>query len=248
VPEKHNADGYVMFARGTYKDSKTWQNLNPVQKVIMITLIMLANHKDGNWWDNVKKVWVPVKRGQLITSLDRLQKACGKGVSVQNIRTCFVNLEKMGFLTYKSTKQYRLVTIANYDFYQCSENYQQSNQQKPNKGLTINNNDKNEKNKDLTTSTTEQKILNSLKQVDGYPFENEKDLEYIRTLSIKFPGINIAAETEKWAVYKLDKPLKRNSNPRLQLHRWIENAGKFNRKPQPKMADKMQQLEALFSD
>ena len=112
----------------------------------MMTLIMLANHKDGTWWDDVKKEWVPIKRGQLITSLNRLQKACGKGVSVQNIRTCFVNLEKMGFLTYKSTKQYRLVTIVNYDFYQCPENYQQSNQQKPNKAPTINKNVKNVKN------------------------------------------------------------------------------------------------------
>jgi uncharacterized phage protein (TIGR02220 family) len=135
-----------MFARSTYKDSKTWNSLNPVQKTIMMTLIMLANHKDGTWWDDVKKEWVPIKRGQLITSLNRLQKACGKGVSVQNIRTCFVNLEKMGFLTYKSTKQYRLVTIVNYDFYQCPENYQQSNQQKPNKALTTNKNVKNVKN------------------------------------------------------------------------------------------------------
>lgn len=142
--KEHTDSGYVILARDTYKKSKTWQALNPIQKVVMITLVILANHKDGEWWDGIKKEWVPVKRGQLITSLDKLKKACGKGVSIQNIRTCFVNLEKMGFLTYQSTKQYRLVTLANYDFYQTPDNYltkqPTKHQQSTNKAPTINNN------------------------------------------------------------------------------------------------------------
>ena len=139
-------NGYVIFARNTYKNSKTWKSLNPVQKIVMITLIMMTNHKDGQWWDDRGKQWVTVRRGQLITSLDKIKKACGKGVSVQNIRTAIVNLEKMGFLTNKSTKQYRLIPIENYGFYQCPDNYQQSNQQKPNKALTTNKNGNKENN------------------------------------------------------------------------------------------------------
>lgn len=148
--EKHTDEGYIILARSTYKDSKTWQALTPIQKVVMLTLIMMANHKDGQWWDSHKKEWVLVKRGQLITSLKNLKKACGRGISIRNIRTAIVNLENMGFLTNQSTKQYRLITIVNYDFYQCKENYLTKqltkHRQSTDKALTINNNDNNDKN------------------------------------------------------------------------------------------------------
>lgn len=148
--EKHTDEGYIILARATYKKSKTWLALNPVQKTIMITLLFMANHKDGQWWDSHKKEWVTVKRGQLITSLKNLKKSCGRGVSIQNIRTTLVNLKNMGFLTHQSTNLYSLITIENYDFYQCYENYltQQltNHQQSSNKPLTTNNNDNNDKN------------------------------------------------------------------------------------------------------
>lgn len=137
-------NGYVILSRGMYKNSKTWQALNPVQKVIMITLIMMANHSDQQWWDEWKKEWVTVKRGQLITSLEGIRKACGKGISIQNIRTALLVLQKMGFLTNQSTKHYRVITLVNYDLYQSPDNYltkQLTNaQQSPNKALTTNNN------------------------------------------------------------------------------------------------------------
>lgn len=116
----------------------------------MITLVMMANHQDGKWWDEWKKEWIEVKRGQLITSLDKLVKSCGKGISVQNIRTALLVLEKMQFLTNQSTKHYRLITLVNYDLYQTPENYLTKQptkaQQRLNKGSTINNNGKHGKN------------------------------------------------------------------------------------------------------
>jgi hypothetical protein len=144
------SEGYVMLARATYKESKTWQALKPEQKIVMITLIMMVNHKDGEWWDKWNKTWVTVKRGQVITSLDGLVKDCGKGLTVQKIRTALLVLEKMQFLTNESTKQNRVITLVNYDIYQSSCSYltkqPTKNQQSSNKALTTNNNDKNEKN------------------------------------------------------------------------------------------------------
>jgi hypothetical protein len=140
------SSGFIVLARDTYKNSTTWAALNPVQKVIMITLLLMANHQDQEWWNG--KETITIKRGQLITSLDSVKKACGKGVSTQNIRTAFVNLQKLGFLTYESTSQYRLVALVNYDFYQTLKNYQQSNRQSPNKALTTNKNVKNDQLKD----------------------------------------------------------------------------------------------------
>jgi hypothetical protein len=148
--KKHTDDGYIILARGTYKDSKTWRALTPIQKVVMITLLFMANHTDGEWWDGYRKEFIPVKRGQLITSTQKIKQACGKGISIQNVRTSLVNLENMGFLTRQPTHQYTLITIANYDFYQDGKNYltQQptQHQQGSNKGLTTNNNDNNDNN------------------------------------------------------------------------------------------------------
>lgn len=98
-----------------------------------------------------------------------------------------------------------------------------------------------ETNNNITTS--EREILNTLKQVTNYPFDYDKDLDYIRTLSTDFPGIDIAAEVKKWSIYKLDKPLKPNANVRLQLRNWMENAGKF--KQRPTSSDKLKLLEEL---
>lgn len=159
--EKHVDDGYIILARGTYKDSKTWRALTPIQKVVMITLLFMANHKDGEWWSNKKREFVPVKRGQLITTLRNLKRACGKGISTQNIRTALCQLKEMGFLTHQPTQYYTLITITNYDFYQDPENYltQQSTQSQhnPNTVLTQNKNDNNDKNdnkgKDLLSET-----------------------------------------------------------------------------------------------
>jgi hypothetical protein len=146
---EHTGEGYIILAREMYKQSKTWQSLNPIQKTIMITLLLMTNHKNGQWWDGWSKEWVPVKRGQIITSLDSIKKACGKGISIQNIRTALLVLEKMGFLTNQSTKHYRLITIVNYDFYQSQENYltKQStrSQQSSNKVSTTNKHDKHDK-------------------------------------------------------------------------------------------------------
>ena len=197
---EHTDSGYVILSRDTYKKSKTWKALNPIQKIVMITLVMLANHSDGQWWDGIKKEWVPVKRGQLITSLDKLKKACGKGVSIQNIRTCFVNLEKMGFLTNQSTKHYRLVTLVKYDFYQSQENYltkpSTKSQQSPNKALTTNNNDKHVKHENQLYID----VINYLNEQAGtkYKTTTKKTVAFIKArMSEKFTLDDFKAVVDK---------------------------------------------------
>lgn len=145
---EHTGEGFIILARSTYKNSSTWQNLTPEQKVVMITLLMMANHKENKWWDGNK--FVTVKRGQLITSLDKLVKSCGKGITIKKTRTALEKLEKMGFLASKSTNQYRLINIDNYDFYQTIGNYEASERakrgQSEGKARATNKNVKNVKN------------------------------------------------------------------------------------------------------
>lgn len=65
-------------------------------------------------------------------------------------------------------------------------------------------------------------ILAELKKVKDYPFEAAKDIEYLATIAGEFPGLDLLAEAKAWAVYKLDKPLEKKSNPRSQFRRWCQ--------------------------
>jgi len=146
-------DGYIKIWRRLF-EHPIWLNSTPEQKNILIVLIELANYSDCQWeWQGKE---FSLKRGQMITSTASIMRACGKGVSEQNVKTALVRFEKFGFLTCESTKTGRLITIENYDKWQgeCVESNQESNQDltdtspRPNQDLTTKkNNKKNKKDK-----------------------------------------------------------------------------------------------------
>ena len=78
----------------------------------------------------------------------------------------------------------------------------------------------------------EKNILSIMKKIPNYPFEPEKDLSFIRELKKEFSAVDFVKETKKWKTYKLDKPLKKDSNSRLQYRNWIENSKKYNKEYQ----------------
>lgn len=133
-------------------DKAIWKTSTPEQKIILITLLLMANHEENEWEWNGERY--KVQPGQMITSLKSIAEACGKGVTIQNVRTAIDRFEKYEFLTSKSTNKNRLITIVNYTKYQGVENEPNkqtnkqltSNQQATNKQLTTNKNDKNDKN------------------------------------------------------------------------------------------------------
>lgn len=124
-----------------------WLLSSPEQKTVLITLLLMANHSEQQW--EFKGERYTCKPGQLITSLESIRRNCGKGVTIQNIRTALSRFEKHGFLTNESTKQNRLITICNYESYQgkangankASNNQLTNDQQSANNQLTTNNND-----------------------------------------------------------------------------------------------------------
>ena len=129
-----------------------WLESTPEQKVILITLLMMANHDEREWeWEGKK---YQAKPGQFVTSLPSIVKNCGKGITIQNVRTALKRFEKYGFLTDQSTNKNRLITIVNWGLYQGTEDGTNSqtnrqltgNQQATNRQLTANKNDKNDKN------------------------------------------------------------------------------------------------------
>lgn len=77
-----------------------------------------------------------------------------------------------------------------------------------------------------TSSPEEAQFLSILSSVENYPLDIEKDVAFLKKLKELFPNVDVVGEIRKWAVYKLDKPLKKNSNPRSQIRNWMEIASK----------------------
>ena len=77
-----------------------------------------------------------------------------------------------------------------------------------------------------TTSLTdsEKQILNLFKNINNYPFDYETELDHIRELAVDYPQINLFDKAKEWNTYKKDKPLKKNSNARLQFRNFIKKA------------------------
>lgn len=156
-------------------DKPIWLQSKPEQKVVLLTLLLMANHESKEWlWRGEKFV---AEEGQLITSLNTLSQK--SGVSAQSVRTALANFEKLKFLTNESTKTGRLITIVNWELYQNNDDdtNKENNkgvtkhQQRGNKGLTPNKNDKNYKNdknnnipKILSEYTSNDELKNALKE------------------------------------------------------------------------------------
>lgn len=123
----------------------------------------MANHKEREWeW--MGKPY-KAKPGQFVTSLESIRQKCGKGISLQNIRTAIKRFEKYEFLTNEVTKVNRLITIVNWEFYQDKNSELTKkltvNQQSVNNQLTTNNNDKqcnNETNNNITSKKSKKRI------------------------------------------------------------------------------------------
>lgn len=136
-------EGWIKLYRGIMEKS-IWKLSTPEQKTILIVLLMLANNMSNEWEFEGRKYTCDA--GQFITSLNSIADACGKGVSVQNVRTALSRFEKLGFLTNQSTKTGRLITIVNWGKYQADTS--KSNKD-ANKDLTKTSQSGN---KDLTTN------------------------------------------------------------------------------------------------
>lgn len=139
--------GWVKLHRKILED-ELWIDCTPEQKVIMMTLLMLANHDDKSWiWQGKK---FSIKAGQLITSIESIRKISGKNISSKNVRSALVKFEKYGFLANESAKTGRLITIANWAKYQSNDEevarQEAKRWQRGGKEVATNKNVKNEEN------------------------------------------------------------------------------------------------------
>ena len=153
----------------------------PTVKIIFLHCLLSANHKNIKWRDIV------IKRGQLVTSYEKL--ATLNGLTVQQVRTALEKLQSTHEITYQSTSQYSIITVKNYNLYQDSNKAktEASNNQirgQNNKRITTNNNDNKERDNKLSLSIEERDILkNYLLELNQKRKNKIEDIDaYIRKL------------------------------------------------------------------
>lgn len=129
--------GYIKLYRKMFTDP-IWFNSSAVQKSILITLLMMAVWRPTEWDIHGKKIIL--QPGQFFTSRSKIKKACGRGVSDQNIRTALERFETMSFLTKQTTNAGMLISIVNWGKYQIQDSQlsQDNNQRVTNDQPTSN--------------------------------------------------------------------------------------------------------------
>lgn len=177
-------DGYLIL----YRSFLTWEwYTTPVVKDVFLHCLFKANYKDQTWKGQI------IKKGQFVTSLDHLSKELG--LSVQQIRTSLIKLEKTQNITRTSTSRNTIITVVNWHKYhklQQTNNKQITNkQQQLNKG---NKENKRDSNLLLSLSIDERDILKKylirenkklrkpIENIDGYISTLVKNGDHISIL------------------------------------------------------------------
>ncbi|MEN8126998.1 MAG: hypothetical protein ABFR90_04240 [Planctomycetota bacterium] len=93
-----------------------WEASTAEQKVLLVTLLMMANHAEKKWEFNGRPYHC--RPGQMITSLKSLSEKCGVGVSRRKVQTALRFFENCGFLVKQTSRHNTLITICNWGSYQ----------------------------------------------------------------------------------------------------------------------------------
>lgn len=210
---------------------------------LFIYLLLKVNCEDKQWQGIV------IKRGQVVTSNSTIRRELK--LSEQQIRTCLKRLISTGEITYQSTNRYVIITICNYDRYQCG-NFtinEQDNEQFNNQ-TTI----KQRANNEQTTTTkeynnikeknTSKDILKKKSRITAVSlsFEQRKDIfieqvaPYTETYGASMVGDFIAYWTEpNHSQTKMRYELERTWDVERRLSTWEKKEAQFG-KPNKKCA------------
>ncbi|EHP2983319.1 TPA: DnaD domain protein [Listeria monocytogenes] len=200
--------GWIKLHRDL-KEKPIWKSSTPEQKTILVTLLMMANHKENEWEWRGKPF--KAKPGEFVTSIKSITEECGKGISSQNVRTALKRIENYGFLTKESTKVSTLINVVNWGVYQELENKTNTvtnkqltnDSQTANKQLTTNKNVRTKEcNKDNNNINNSDLNFKDFWEQNGFgmmlPIEQEKLLAWVDDFSgnqeIVFKALEVTSE------------------------------------------------------
>ncbi|EAE7869191.1 TPA: DnaD domain protein [Listeria monocytogenes] len=200
--------GWIKLHRDL-KEKPIWKSSTPEQKTILVTLLMMANHKENEWEWRGKPF--KAKPGEFVTSIKSITEECGKGISSQNVRTALKRFENYGFLTKESTKVSTLINVVNWGVYQELKNKTNTvtnkqltnDSQTANKQLTTNKNVRTKEcNKDNNNINNSDLNFKDFWEQNGFgmmlPIEQEKLLAWVDDFSgnqeIVFKALEVTSE------------------------------------------------------
>lgn len=207
-------DGWIKLHR-KLSDNPLW-TLEPFTKgQAWADLLLIANHKDGQI--SVRGNIIPVKRGQVGWSEVKLAERWHW--SRNKVRRYLKHLETEQQIEQQKNSVTSIITIANYDLYQETEQQkgQQTIQQKDSRRYT-NKNDKNEKKNNRAFPFDEIEFPEVLKNIAGFK-ETYKDW-FEHRKQIKKP---LTPKAVNLQLNQLTKFLEKGNNPIEVIEKSISN-------------------------
>lgn len=167
-------EGYVKIYRSIMKWE--WHD-SPNTGWLFVMLLLMASHEDTRYRGQA------IRRGQLVTSLQKLSKATG--ISVRSIRTGLERLKESHEIDTKPTQRYSIITICNYDKYQCDEKIADT---KPtqNRHATDTASNKNVNNNIISSSSARVRVDDIQKYMDG--LDGTSQLESVKRELYRLTG------------------------------------------------------------
>ncbi len=206
------------------------------ERAIWVDLLSLASKDDGYIRANEEMPY-PVDQlaGMLRIPEETLNNAIEKFISLK---------DKQGKGKLTRTKEGTLY-VTKWEKYQFSESYHrvQKHREKEDdipvsNGKLLQRNEKplthyiTLKDSKLNYNKEDIEILNLLSKVKNYPFNKEKDLEFIKSLKVDFPNIDVIEKITQIILNWLNFPLTKKSRPRVQIRRWVTNEQKWQKEGQ----------------
>jgi hypothetical protein len=139
-----------------------WEDHNTTR--LFIYLLLKANFQDKKWQG------IDIKRGQILTSYDRLIKETG--LTIRQIRTSITKLKTTSSLTVIATSKYTIITICKYDSYQIIKNTSDKQNDKQNDKRETNQRQTNVK---PTSITNNENNNNKENNVNNHPPNPQKN-------------------------------------------------------------------------
>lgn len=217
-----------------------WQEKPFDKRSAWIDLILLANYKDNKFL--LGNELIEVNRGSFIISELKLMERWGW--SKTKVRNFLKLLEGDNMIIKKSDTKKTTLTIVNYNDYQDVETTRrpvedhekttreplkdqlettkelQEDYEKTTKELRKDTNNKenkeNKENKIIMTSD-EVEYISVLEKIEGYPLDRKKDLDYMKELKKRYPQLDLVEAINKFSVWIMDNPFKKNANHRSQI-------------------------------
>ena len=109
-------EGWIKLYRKLL-DSTMYKSLNATQREILLQCLLLANHKPSDWIFQGKLC--TCKPGQFKTSIEEIRHRCAKGTTTKQVRSALEKLVMWRFLASQGAKDGTIITILNWDAYQC---------------------------------------------------------------------------------------------------------------------------------